>query len=198
MTFNNTSNTGSLRLTKTSIGHETPASAEFAISGPGGWSRTVTYGELQGGSIVLDGLPMGTYTVEESGADVDGWTLKVGGTATAEVTKGGTAELSLENAYTQDKDNPTPNNNSGKHHTPSGTDTTKSKQGNSTKAAAQNTGGSTSSEEATSSSSSSSSMPETGDSAGMVFLPLMFAAAGAAGLLVLANRRRNKDGSRNA
>lgn len=204
MTFNNTSNTGSLRLTKTSTGHETPASAEFAISGPGGWNRTVTYAELQGGSIVLDGLPVGTYTVKESGADVDGWTLSVGGDATAEVTKGGTAELSLENAYTQDKENPTPNNNSGNHHTPTGTDTTKSKQGNKakdtdnpklTKASTQNTSSSASTEETA---SASSGMPETGDSTDMAFWPLMFAAAGAAGILVLANRRRNKDGSKDA
>ncbi|WP_058985409.1 Spy0128 family protein [Hugonella massiliensis] len=172
MAFDNTSNTGSLRLTKTSTGHETPASAEFAISGPGGWSRTVTYGELQGGSITLDGLPVGTYTVKESGADVAGWTLSVGGDATAEVTKGGTAEVSLENAYTQD---------TGSLRL--------------TKTSTQSTSNSASTVETP---SSSSSVPETGDSVGMASWPLALIAASAAGALLLASRRRNKGGDKNA
>jgi len=45
-------------------------------------------------------LPIGTYTVTESKADIDGYSLNVTGDRNVEVTKDGTAELKLTNAYT--------------------------------------------------------------------------------------------------
>jgi hypothetical protein len=94
--------TGSLKLTKTSSGHDTPDDAEFTITGtrPNNYSRTVKYSELTNGSITLSNLPIGTYTVTESKADIDGYSLNVTGDRNAEVTKDGTAELKLTNAYT--------------------------------------------------------------------------------------------------
>lgn len=108
ITFNNTTKSqeqpveeeGSLKLTKTSKGHDTPADAEFTITGPNNYSKTVKYSDLADGSITLSNLPIGTYTVTESKADIDGYSLNVTGDRNAEVTKDGTAELKLTNAYT--------------------------------------------------------------------------------------------------
>ena len=108
--FNNTTRTGSLKLAKTSKGHDTPKDAEFTIAGPNGYSKTVKYSELKNGSITLSGLPIGTYTVKESKAEVDGYTLSVDGKTTAELTKGGTAEIALTNTYQPDKKPKTPTN----------------------------------------------------------------------------------------
>lgn len=99
--FNNTTKTGSLKLTKLSHGHDTPSDAEFTITGPDGYSKTIKYSELKEGSLTLSDLPVGTYTVKESKADVDGYTLVVDGNTTAEVVKDGTAEIKLTNTYTQ-------------------------------------------------------------------------------------------------
>ena len=105
ITFNNTTKSqeqpeeekGSLRLTKKSTGHDTPADAEFAITGPNNYSNTVQYSKLKDGCITIDKLSPGKYTVQESKADVDGYSLNVEGNKTATVTKGGTAELALTN-----------------------------------------------------------------------------------------------------
>ncbi|MSS20395.1 SpaA isopeptide-forming pilin-related protein [Pseudoramibacter porci] len=96
--------TGSLKLTKISEGHETPENATFTITKEGETkpTATVTYRQMEGkGSFTVD-LPIGTYNVKESGADVDGYTLKVDGTTTATVETGKTAEISLTNTYSKD------------------------------------------------------------------------------------------------
>jgi pilin isopeptide linkage protein len=116
--FNNTIATGSLKLTKTSNGHDTPADAEFTITGPNSYSRTVKYSELTDGSITISDLPVGTYTVTESNVNVDGYTLTVSGSTTAEVTKGETAEITLTNTYTQDTGNLKLTKTSAGHDTP--------------------------------------------------------------------------------
>ena len=116
--FNNTTSTGSLKLTKTSKGHDTPDDAEFTITGPDSYSKTVKYSELKDGSITLSGLPVGTYTVKESKADVDGYTLTVNGKETAEITKGDTAEVTLTNTYKPNNTPTTPTDKTGKTKVP--------------------------------------------------------------------------------
>lgn len=68
---------GSLEIVKTTNGGTTPGDTTFTITGPNGYSRTVKYSELTNGSITIDNLPVGDYTVKESKADVNGYTLKV-------------------------------------------------------------------------------------------------------------------------
>lgn len=100
-----TEQTGSLKLTKTSTGYDTPDNATFTITKQGETqpAKTVTYKQIKEGkgSYTVD-LPIGTYNVKESGADVDGYTLKVDGTTTATVETGKTAEISLTNTYSKD------------------------------------------------------------------------------------------------
>jgi uncharacterized surface anchored protein len=100
-----TTETGSLKLTKTSTGHNTPDNATFTITKQGETqpAATVTYKQIKdgNGSYTVVNLPIGTYTVKESGADVDGYTLQVDGTKTATVETSKTAEISLTNTYSQ-------------------------------------------------------------------------------------------------
>ena len=97
--------TGSLKLTKTSTGHDTPDNATFTITKQGETqpAATVKYEQIKdgNGSYTVENLPIGTYTVKESGADVDGYTLQVDGTKTATVETSKTAEISLTNTYSQ-------------------------------------------------------------------------------------------------
>jgi hypothetical protein len=95
--------TGSLKLIKVSEGHDTPADAEFTITGPDNYVKTVKYSDLKDGTIILNDLPVGTYTVAESGADVKGYTLKFDGSTTAEVVKDDVTEITLTNTYLSDK-----------------------------------------------------------------------------------------------
>lgn len=76
---------GSLKLIKISRGHATPADAVFTVTGPDGYQKVVPYSEFENGSITLEGLTEGTYTVKESNAEVSGYTLTVIGTESAEV-----------------------------------------------------------------------------------------------------------------
>ncbi|WP_207666016.1 DUF5979 domain-containing protein, partial [Clostridium sp. AF15-41] len=101
---------GSLKLTKTVSGDKTltdvASDISFKITGPDSYSKTVTGAELltAGGSVQIDGLAVGDYTVVETVAGITGYTLttshKVGSgskvdgkTATAAVPNGGTAEV---------------------------------------------------------------------------------------------------------
>jgi uncharacterized surface anchored protein len=100
-----TTDTGSLKLTKTSTGHDTPDNATFTITKQDETqpAATVKYEQIKdgNGSYTVENLPIGTYTVKESGADVDGYTLQVDGTKTATVETSKTAEISLTNTYSQ-------------------------------------------------------------------------------------------------
>ena len=82
-------------------GDAVPADAAFAISG-GDFKQTVKYSELTDGKYELT-VPVGTYTVEETGADVEGYTLETTYSADATVEKGGTGKLTVTNTYTKEK-----------------------------------------------------------------------------------------------
>lgn len=71
-----------------------------------GFSKTVSYKDFQNGSYTVKDLPVGTYKITESGADVSGYadslTVSVNGktTGTIEVAKDGTTAAELKNTYT--------------------------------------------------------------------------------------------------
>jgi hypothetical protein len=66
-TYTNTLQQGALKITKTSIKGNAPlAGAQFSISGPGGYSNSVTTGA--DGTACVDGLVFGTYSVQETAA----------------------------------------------------------------------------------------------------------------------------------
>lgn len=107
---------GNLKLTKISNGHDTPTDAEFTVTGPDGYSHTVKYSELKDGTITLDDLPVGTYTVAESNADVEGYTLTVDGEGSVKIEKDAVAEIKLVNSYKPNEgtpDQPTSDNPGG-------------------------------------------------------------------------------------
>jgi pilin isopeptide linkage protein len=98
-----TAGAGNLIVTKISNGTSTPTGTTFTITGPNGFSKTVTYGEFAGGSYMLSNLVPGNYTVtEDSGtAQVANYTLTVSGDgSTAAVTAGGTGTVTITNNYT--------------------------------------------------------------------------------------------------
>lgn len=69
--------TGSLTITKTTIGATTPDTATFNVLDKDGVNRgSITYSDLKAtGSHTFTGLAPGTYTVKESGAEVSDYTL---------------------------------------------------------------------------------------------------------------------------
>ena len=85
---------------------------KFIITGPYGYSKTVSYADFTEGKLTLSNLDIGTYTIKEMNL-VNGytWTYKVNGvapdqpeehpSATATVTEKGTASASFENTYVQ-------------------------------------------------------------------------------------------------
>lgn len=90
---------GNLKLTKTSTGAQTPDHTVFTINGPDDYTNTLKYSDLKNGTITLENLKVGTYTVTESNGDVKGYTLTIDGTKSAKVTQGNTAEINLVNRY---------------------------------------------------------------------------------------------------
>lgn len=108
--------TGSLTLKKSfdfgkDTDHPNPDTSKitFTLQGQGdisGFSKTVSYKDFQNGSYTVKDLPVGTYKITESGADVSGYTdsltVSVNGktTGTIEVAKDGTAAAELKNTYT--------------------------------------------------------------------------------------------------
>ncbi len=93
--------TGSLKLTKISVGHETPEDAEFTITGPGNYRKVIRYSEFTNGEFTLNGLAAGTYSIEESNAEVEDYSWTVTGTDSAEVrsSSANPAGITLTNHY---------------------------------------------------------------------------------------------------
>jgi len=101
---------GALTIKKTFTGDSVTAPSEltFTITGPKSYSKTVKFSEFTSGSYTLTKLPVGEYTVTESGADVSGYTLNTtysvsGGKTT--VVKDSTVSVEITNKYTKNKVN---------------------------------------------------------------------------------------------
>ena len=109
---------GSLKLTKTfeGLGEDEVSEAlknnvKFTIKGPEGFPETVvTYAELVNGVKTFDNIPIGKYTIQESGATSgDGWLIEteINGTADADqkievtVSDNQTTETTYKNKYTK-------------------------------------------------------------------------------------------------
>ena len=99
-----------LKLTKTATGLEgtdvVPDTAKFVISGEPAADVefedvTVTYADIKDGKWSME-VPVGDYTVKESGAEVTGYALETKYTD-ATVEKGGEGELKVTNTYTRTK-----------------------------------------------------------------------------------------------
>ncbi|MCD7893283.1 MAG: Cna B-type domain-containing protein, partial [Erysipelotrichaceae bacterium] len=74
----NTLVTGNLTIKKISNGTETPDDAIFTIYDSEGNAITeIKYSEFTKGSFTLENIAVGTYTVVESNADMDGYDLEV-------------------------------------------------------------------------------------------------------------------------
>ena len=100
--------TGSLKLTKTSSGHDTPDDAEFTITGPNRYKNTVTYKQFKDGVYTLENLPVGEYQVQEDAdsAKIDGYTLEVkGNNGKVKVKDKETTTVAITNTYTPNTPN---------------------------------------------------------------------------------------------
>nr|MCR5034118.1 DUF5979 domain-containing protein [Clostridia bacterium] len=100
-----TQDSGSLKITKTITGlpeGEAPANLKFTVTGPNNYSKEVAYSEFTNGEYTLTGLPVGTYTVTESGTDYAGYILAASTETekTATVKKGEEATAEFTNEYT--------------------------------------------------------------------------------------------------
>ena len=111
--------TGSLEFTKTVSGYELTSEDEqkitFKVEGPDGFEETVKLSDMKvegGYKKTYENLPVGTYTVTETGAAIDGYhvhtTYKVGQTDSEEkasivVDENKTAEAKITNTYTPEK-----------------------------------------------------------------------------------------------
>ncbi len=98
-----------LKLTKEATGLQgtdvVPDTATFVISGTPTADVefddvTVTYADIKDGNWSVE-VPVGTYTVKESGAEVIGYTLETTYSEAAEVEKDGEATLTVTNTYTR-------------------------------------------------------------------------------------------------
>lgn len=105
--INTLQNTGSLVITKTSIGTSTPDDAVFTIyyAGTDEALTFIYYYEFVDGVFRLDNIPVGEYTVVESGAEMDGYTLEVEADSIS-ITIVENSETSIEfvNNYSQVQD----------------------------------------------------------------------------------------------
>ena len=88
--------TGGLTITKTdSTGGAGLAGAVFSVTGPGGYSTSVTTGS--GGSASLSGLALGTYTVTETGAPT-GFEMANPPSQTVDVASSATVDVTFSDA----------------------------------------------------------------------------------------------------
>ena len=103
---------GSLTLVKNFEG--TPEGANlngltFKITGPDGYTNTVSYAEFSGGRMTIKNLPVGEYKVEETNAGklIAGYTLNTESvtTGSATVAKNKTVTVTLTNKYDEDLGN---------------------------------------------------------------------------------------------
>lgn len=111
ITIVNRKKSGSLLIRKTSTGHSTPATAQFTITSPNSYSRTVYYNDFtQTGTdgektYTLTGLEPGDYTVQEviNSAQVNNYVLSVDGDqgVSKAVEAGRMTEASIVNTYSQ-------------------------------------------------------------------------------------------------
>lgn len=90
---------GDLTITKIAVGAETPADTIFIVENEGNY-REVSYSEFVNGSYTFYNLNVGTYTVTEINAEVEGYTLTVTAGETVTVTDGDVAEFVITNTYT--------------------------------------------------------------------------------------------------
>ena len=94
---------GNLTIVKTfganSALNMAPGTATFTVTGAGE-TRVILYSQFTNGRYTLNDLPVGTYTVTESGANVVGFEL-VSSSTTATVTADETATLTVTNTYTR-------------------------------------------------------------------------------------------------
>ncbi len=99
--------TGSLVITKISNGTTTPDDAIFTIyyADTDEVLTTISYSEFVDGIFTLDNVPVGNYTVVESGAEIDGYTLEVAATS-IDVTINEDSETSITftNSYSDVED----------------------------------------------------------------------------------------------
>ena len=95
---------GSLKVSVTASGNTIPDSALFTVTdAAGNVAATKLYSEFKtAGSFTVTDLTPGNYTVEESGADISGWTLTVSGNENAvAVSANQTAEMTITDTYTE-------------------------------------------------------------------------------------------------
>ena len=108
--------TGSLTITK-ALGEDSekvavPQGTRFTVTGPDGYSKTITYADFsENSTYLLRGLPAGDDTVSESRAEVDDYKLTTvyspaGGKVT--VKSGENASVTVTNTYTKDGGHVTP------------------------------------------------------------------------------------------
>ena len=102
----NTYLTGTLMIHKTFSGVEAGKDVSdltFSITGPDGFSKTVTYAEFTNGEYMMEGIPEGVYTVIETNAVdlLSGYTLLASSitAATANVTGEARGDIELTNYY---------------------------------------------------------------------------------------------------
>ncbi len=101
-TYKYSPNTGSLTIAKAVVGGGDEATSKvytFDVTGPNDYSKTVA---ITGNtSVTLTGLALGTYTVTERDANIEGYKLDTTVEGNATVTAGGTAEVTVTNTYTE-------------------------------------------------------------------------------------------------
>ena len=109
-TITNTLQTGTLKITKEISGlpaDVVPANLSFTVKdADDNTVATLSYADLSDETKNPIELPVGTYTVTESGTDYTNYTLETTQstiTASATVTKGQEATAALKNVYSQDK-----------------------------------------------------------------------------------------------
>ena len=110
----NTLATADLTIKKEASGATVPAGATFTVTGPNGYTpdpASVTYSRFEDGEYTFEDVPIGNYTVVESGAEVGGYTLTTtyNPAAQGEGAQGGAVkvtenggEITVTNAYEAD------------------------------------------------------------------------------------------------